>query len=146
MRALTKLLFPIVILSMPLACGDALELGGSGEQNPGSGGSGARANLDPCLTTAGSSPECAACNQIGESCGASDNVTCCCDATTAGAAYTCFANGDCCPASAPQVGEPCTCTDAACQYCSANGAFRLVCGSDGTWVMQSATNSCIDPQ
>ena len=143
MRALTKLLFPIVILSTPMACGDALELGTSGEQSPGSGGTGARANLDPCQTLGGQIPTCEACGQIGESCGAPDNVTCCCDATTAGAAYTCYTNADCCPATPPQDGDPCECGfDFACSYCSGNGSYQMSCGPNGTWMMRSGTNSC----
>lgn len=140
MRASANVLAGVFVLAIAAAtgCGDALDLGGSGTtSNP---------STEECRAEAPATiPACQACGPVGNQCATADQGNCCCSGTdsTAGGLWQCYFNSGCCPAEAPQEGEPCGCTDQQiCSYCGEVGVRSLVCGPNGTWISSQTPSNC----
>lgn len=144
MRALPKLLAGLIVLFGWTACGDSLELGNRGSEDP--GGFGGSQSIGQCpVSPDRAMPNCSACDAVGTTCDAPNNVTCCCGLgveTGAAASWSCFTNAACCPAQAPELGTPCDCIDFACKYCGERSTNSFVCGADGLWQASNVSSGC----
>lgn len=137
MHASIKILGSVFVLLSWAGCGDALDLGQSGE------GTG---TLNECVNPGGveAPPVCAACGAVGGMCAGADRTTCCCSPaveTGGEARWQCYSdNSNECPAAAPPVGSACPApTPAAalsCRYCTPNGLSAFSC-VEGTWQASS---------
>ncbi len=134
MRALTRIFGCFFVLATWAGCGDALDLGGSGESET---------PLNECVNPAGAAapPVCTACGQVGGQCAGADRTSCCCTPgveTGGEARWQCYSSNSLdCPASAPATGTSCAApvdpaAPLSCRYCSPNGMQSFVC-SNAVW-------------
>ena len=128
MRALIPLFASLFVLGSAMGCGDALDLGTSGSNNP----------LDECKFDPNTPTGCSTCNSPGDRCGLPNRdspreQTCCCGSgpeTGSTPVWQCFVNTEGCPSSPPTLESTCNLVDATCQYCGDTGAIVYTCANN----------------